>query len=93
VLSKKGADGKAFLASSVAIAALFGAVGASLFPNLVPASNDPALSLTVWGASSSQNALTAMSVMALIGMPIVLGYTAWIYRTFGGKVEVPEQSH
>ncbi len=84
--SSSGLDGKAFLASSVSIAALFGAVGATLFPNLVPASNDPALSLTIYNASSSQNALTIMLVMALLGMPIVIAYTIFIYRTFAGRV-------
>jgi len=86
VSSGRGADGRAFVASSISIAALMGAVGAALFPNLVFASNDPALSLTVYGASSSENTLTAMLVMAAIGMPCVLAYTAYIYRTFAGKV-------
>jgi cytochrome d ubiquinol oxidase subunit II len=87
VLSRAGADGKAFLASSVSIAALFGAIGGTLYPNLVPASNDPALSLTLVNASSSQNTLGAMLVVAVIGMPLVLGYTVWIYRTFAGRLD------
>ena len=90
VWSRAGADGRAFLASSVAILALLGATGASLFPYLVPASNDSALGLTIAGASSSEYALTAMLIVACLGMPVVVAYTAWVYRLFGGKVEVPE---
>lgn len=29
-----------------------------------------------------------MLILALIGMPVVIGYTVWAYRTFGGKAEV-----
>jgi cytochrome d ubiquinol oxidase subunit II len=87
ILSRAGADGKAFVASSVSIAALFGAIGGTLYPNLVPATNDPTLSLTLVNASSSENTLGAMLIVALIGMPLVLVYTVWIYRTFAGRIE------
>ena len=50
------------------------------------AANDPALSLTIYNAASSQLTLTVMLVIALIGMPIVIGYTAYIYKVFRGKV-------
>ncbi|NOZ02610.1 MAG: cytochrome d ubiquinol oxidase subunit II [Deltaproteobacteria bacterium] len=75
----------AFIYSSVTIALLFATCGAGLFPNMVPALGDPALSLTIVNASSSELTLTVMLVMALLGMPLVLGYTWWVYRTFAGK--------
>ena len=86
--SRKGDDLKAFLASSVGIALIMLAAVASLFPNLVPASNDPSLSLTIFNASSSLRTLAVMLVIALIGMPAVVGYTVFIHRVFRGKVEV-----
>ncbi|MBF0441582.1 MAG: cytochrome d ubiquinol oxidase subunit II [Oligoflexales bacterium] len=73
---------KSFLASSSAIISILGAVGASLFPNLVPASNDADLSLSIYNSSSSQNTLIVMTVLALLGMPVVIGYTVYIYRVF-----------
>lgn len=79
---------KALLLSGVSIAAMMGITGASLFPNMVPALNDPTLSLTVSNASSSEYTLKAMLVLALVGMPLVLGYTIWVYRKFGGKVDI-----
>ncbi len=79
-------DLQAFLASGACIALVLLAVVATLFPNLVVASNDPALSLTVYNASSSARTLTAMLVIALLGMPLVLGYTVYIHRVFRGKV-------
>jgi len=89
----RSAHGKAFLSSALAMVGIFGAVGATLFPDMVPAANDPALSLTVYNSSSSQNTLTVMLILALVGMPIVLGYTIWIYRLFRGKVVLGEESY
>jgi cytochrome d ubiquinol oxidase subunit II len=90
IFSGAGADGKAFVSSSLSIAAIFGAVGATIFPHLVPASNDPALGLTVYNSSSSQVTLTTMLIVALIGMPLVVAYTIWVYRIFRGKVVLEE---
>jgi cytochrome bd ubiquinol oxidase subunit II len=62
------------------------AVVAVLFPNLVIATNDPKLSLTIFNASSSLRTLSVMLVIALLGMPVVIGYTIFIHRIFKGKV-------
>jgi cytochrome bd ubiquinol oxidase subunit II len=88
-----GATLRAFVASSVAIGGLIASAGLSLYPTIVPALNDPTLSLTIRNSSSSQNTLTAMLVIALVGMPIVLGYTVYIYRTFKGKVQLDDHSY
>ncbi len=88
---EEGNDSKAFYLSSLVIAGLWGIVGAIHFPNLVRAINDPAnLSLTIYNASSSQLTLTVMLIIALVGMPVVLFYTAYIYKWFKGKVKVEE---
>jgi cytochrome d ubiquinol oxidase subunit II len=88
--NRAGASGRAFLASAVSIAALFGAVGSTIFPNLVRASNGASLSLSVFNASASQNTLTIMLIIALLGMPVVVGYTIFIYRTFSGPVRAED---
>ena len=43
-------------------------------------------------ASSSPLTLKTMLILAIIGMPIVIGYTVWTYRTFKGKV-TPGESY
>ena len=86
VFSRKGEDLKAFFASCAGIALVMLAVVAVLFPNLVTASNDPSLSLTIFNASSSFRTLGVMLVIALLGMPVVIGYTVYIHRVFKGKV-------
>jgi len=82
----KGKDGQAFFMSSVSFAGLWGIVGAIHYPNLVLASNDPALSLTLSNSSSTQLTLTVMLIIALVGMPFVIGYTIYAYKLFKGKV-------
>lgn len=92
VFSNKKDDLKAFWASATSILAIWGAVGASLFPNMVPAFNEE-LSLTIYNASSSQATLTVMLIMALLGMPFVLGYTIYIYKAFSGKVVLEDSDY
>lgn len=77
-----GRNGRAFLASVAAILSLLGMCGAGLFPHLVPALGNGELGLTIYNASSSQLTLTVMLVLALVGMPLVVAYTVWSYRTF-----------
>lgn len=87
-----GRIGRAFLASSAAIAATIGLVAVSLFPRIVIAT-DPARNLTVAAHSSSPRTLTTMLVIALIGMPLVIGYTIFVYRIFKGKVVITKDSY
>jgi cytochrome d ubiquinol oxidase subunit II len=78
----------AFLASSAGIFGIVATAGVSLFPFLMPSSSDPASSLTVWDASSSLFTLSVMLVATVIFLPVVLAYTAWVYRVMRGKVTV-----
>ena len=85
--------GRAFIASSATIISMIGLAAVSLFPRLVPSITDLANSLTIYNASSTPRTLTVMLVIALIGMPIVIGYTIFIYRVFKGKVVLHEDSY
>lgn len=76
----------AFLGSSVTIVAMIGVTAVSMFPVLVPSITEPSASLTIYNASSTPRTLTAMLVIALVGMPLVIGYTIFVYRLFRGKV-------
>jgi len=90
---RAGRWGRAFLCSSVAVGALVGLAGLSLYPRLAPSRTDPAFSLTIANASSSPRTLETMMIIALIGMPIVVAYTIYIYRQFKGRVEITESSY
>ena len=55
------------------------------FPNLVKA-KDAALSISIYNRSNTQLTLTVILIIALIGMPFVIFYTAYVYKIFKGKV-------
>jgi cytochrome d ubiquinol oxidase subunit II len=85
---KEGADMRAFLGSAVVIVALAGIAAVGNYPEIIPARGTPeSTSLTVTNAASGSVTLKAMLIIALIGVPIVLFYTALVYRTFRGKVK------
>ena len=93
VTVKAGRYGYAFLSSSVTIAVMILLSALSLFPRLVPSSIDLAYSLTIYNASSTPRTLTTMLIIALLGMPFVVGYTIFIYRVFRGKVVITKESY
>ena len=60
--------------------------GLSAFPFLLPSSLDPNASLTVWDSSSSRSTLLFMLIAVVVFLPIVLAYTAFVYRVLRGRV-------
>lgn len=88
-----GRPGWAFVSSCCTIAALTFMVAMALFPNLTVSSLDPAWSLDIYNGSSSVGTLRRMSIIALIGMPLVATYTAVVYWVFRGKVKLDEHSY
>ena len=85
-------SGWAFMASCLSICAFILLLGLTLFPNLVTSQPNLENSLTIYNAASSQKTLSIMLVIAVIGMPFVLTYTAIIYWVFRGRVAHGETS-
>ena len=83
----------AFFSSCSLIAGLVFLFSAAIFPDLVPATNNPDYSITIFNGSSSPLTMKIGLVIVAIGMPLVLSYTALIYWTFRGKVELGENSY
>jgi len=79
----------AFIASAVAVAGIVATPGLAMFPFILPSSIAPEASLTVWDSSSSRTTLFIMVIAVVIFLPIVLAYTAWVYRVLRGKI-LPE---
>jgi cytochrome d ubiquinol oxidase subunit II len=82
----RGAERTAFALMAVTIGAAVFALFAALFPDVMPASNDPANSLTIANASSTPYTLTVMSWTALIFLPLILAYQGWTYWVFRKRV-------
>ena len=90
---RRGAYLSAFLSSATMIALLLGAVACGMYPVMLRSTTNSAYDLTVQNASAAKETLTVMFVIALIGMPFVLLYTAGVYYFFRGKVELDEESY
>jgi len=89
----RGHDVAAFFSSAAAMAGLMALVAIGIFPHLVLSRPNPELSLTIYNAASSPKTLRIMLVIAGIGVPIVLAYTAGIYYIFRGKVKLDPMSY
>ena len=76
----------AFLLSALSVMGVVLTVGVSMFPFIMPSSSDPNSSLIVWDSSASQLSLQIMLIVAVIFLPIILAYTAWVYHIMRGKV-------
>ena len=82
--------GVAFLSSSVTLAGTILTAGIALFPFLMPSSTQPDQGLTVWDASSSARTLFLMLVAVGVFLPVVLAYTAWVFRVLRGRITLEE---
>lgn len=80
----------AMVGSGLAAAGIVASVGASMFPFILPSSLNPAASLTVWDSSSSHVTLFIMLIATAVLLPIVLAYTAWVFRVLWGRLTIEE---
>lgn len=83
----------AFLFSSLTICLLLVLVAVELYPNMLLSTVDPKYNIDIYNAASSQKSLKIMLSMVVIGGPLVLAYTIFVYRTFKGKVKLDEHSY
>ncbi|HAJ37409.1 MAG TPA: cytochrome d ubiquinol oxidase subunit II [Chloroflexi bacterium] len=83
----------AFFFSAAMIAGLLISAAVGLYPNLLVSTLNSSYNLTIFNAASQPNTLTVMLIMALIGMPFVLLYTAGVYYIFRGRVQIGPNSY
>jgi len=93
ITNRRGKLGWTFVGTSGSVIAVIGLAAVGLFPRLLPSSLDLGYSLTIYNAASTPLTQTVMLIIALIGMPLVILYTAWVYRVFKGKVVLTEDSY
>ncbi|WP_320178628.1 cytochrome d ubiquinol oxidase subunit II [Roseovarius pacificus] len=86
----RGGEVSALLFSKLGITGVISSVGLTMFPFILPSSIDPRSSLTVWDSSSSHLTLFVMLAVTVIFMPLILLYTAWVYKVLWGKVTMDE---
>ena len=73
-------DRQPFFLSLALFALSYAGLGISMYPYIVPQS------ITIWQAASPENSQIFMLVGVCVLIPLILGYTAWAYWVFRGKV-------
>lgn len=89
----RGKDRRAFFSSCATMVTLMILFSINQYPNLVYSWPNPENSLNIHNAASSQKTLGILLVIACIGVPIVLTYTACVYWIFRGKVRLDSSSY
>jgi cytochrome bd ubiquinol oxidase subunit II len=88
LFGRRRRDTLAFLASSLFIAGMLASTAFGLFPDVLPASTDPAYSLTVYNTIAQRYGLGVGVVWWTIGMVIALAYFTYLFYSFRGKVKL-----
>jgi cytochrome bd ubiquinol oxidase subunit II len=86
IMNGAGRALEAFRSSCAFLAGMLTSVAAGLYPWVLPASGDPALSLTIYNAAAPRYGLQAGMVWFIPGMALTAGYFIYTYRSFAGKV-------
>jgi cytochrome bd ubiquinol oxidase subunit II len=92
LLASTNSDGWAFTASAVAIAATVGSLFIQLYPRVLVSSTNAAYNLTVSNTASGHYALTVMTIVTVLFLPLVLLYQGWSFWVFRGRVKAPPAS-
>lgn len=84
--------GFAFICSSVLIACLIGMFGIATYPYMVISNPNAEHSIDIYQGGATHYSLSIMTVIAMIGVPLVLTYTIVVYRVFRGKVKIDDST-
>jgi cytochrome bd ubiquinol oxidase subunit II len=86
VLAWDRRDGWAFAATATTIGISVVTVFVDLYPRVMVSSINPAYDLTVHNTASPPYTLKVMTVVALVLLPVVLGYQGWTYHVFRKRI-------
>jgi cytochrome bd ubiquinol oxidase subunit II len=86
--ARRRLEGRAFLGFSAFLVAGAAAIFVAAYPAVLPSTVDPAFTLTVSNASSSDYTLGVMTIVAGVGLPVILLYQAWSYWVFRKRLRV-----
>lgn len=93
LFARRGFEGKTFVALGAFLVCGTASIFGAAFPVVLPSTINPDFSLTISNASSSDYTLGLMSIVAAVGLPLVIAYQAWTYWVFRRRVssaQIPE---
>jgi cytochrome d ubiquinol oxidase subunit II len=82
LLVRRGQEGWAFTATTVAMAATVSTIFLSLYPRVMVSSSGSGFDLTVQNTASASYALTVITIVVAVFFPLVLVYQGWTYYVF-----------
>ena len=88
----RGRDGRAFAATSLAMAAVVVSIFVNLYPRVMVSTLGSSTDLTISNTSSAPYSLKVMTVAAAVLFPVVLAYQGWTYYVFRRRVGGPDDT-
>ena len=76
----------AFAGTSAATVLLVAALFARLYPRVIVSGTPGSPSLTIYGTASNHYSLVAMTIIAVVFVPVVLAYQAWALWVFRARL-------
>lgn len=88
-----GKEKMAFVASALYIVGMLVGAAFALYPVVLPASTDPARSLTIYNSSAGEHGLAVGFAWWVLGLILALGYFTFLFRMFKGKVRLEGEGY
>jgi cytochrome d ubiquinol oxidase subunit II len=89
----KRSEKVAFVASAFYIVGMLVGAAFALYPVVLPASTDPARSLTIYNSAAGAHGLSVGLIWWIPGMILALGYFFFLFRMFKGKVRLEGEGY
>jgi cytochrome d ubiquinol oxidase subunit II len=83
----------AFVASALYIVGMLVGAAFALYPVVLPASTDPARSLTIYNTAAGHHGLTVGVTWWILGAVLSLSYFFFLFRMFRGKVQLEGEGY
>jgi cytochrome bd ubiquinol oxidase subunit II len=89
-LASERREGWAFACSTITIGLAMLTLFTDLYPNVMVSTTNSAYNLTISNTASPSYSLKLMSIVAVLLLPVVLGYTAWNYYVFRKRISAAD---
>jgi cytochrome d ubiquinol oxidase subunit II len=90
---RKGQEKIAFIGSSVYLVGMLMGAAFALYPVVLPASTNAAYNLTIYNTAAARHGLTVGLIWWSIAMILAVGYFAFLFRMFRGKVRLEGEGY
>jgi cytochrome bd ubiquinol oxidase subunit II len=90
---RRGEDKVAFVGSALYIVGMLVGAAFALYPVVLPASTDPAYSLTIYNTAAGHHGLSVGFTWWTLGAILAVAYFVFVFRMFRGKVRLDGEGY